>query len=113
MGPGKYVLYFPLFLNQEKNYLIVVLDATAKPMPGILRGNLQQLGNYDQCIQINARVNASEIEGKYCDAMIVKENNSELLTVASVIVVYTVFETLYPISGLDDGRPQYSCGWLS
>lgn len=66
-----------------------MLDATAKPMPGILRGNLQQMGNYDECLNINAKVNGNVIEGKYCTAIItLKANKTAPLSVVSVDLLY-------------------------
>lgn len=55
--------------------LISVLDASAKIPSGLLRGNVNQLGDFDQCLGISARVKVDskktiKIQGKYCLASI-------------------------------------------
>lgn len=53
-----------------------MLDASAKLPSGILRGNLNQLGDYDACLEAFARVKvhkdkpAVPVRGKYCLAEI-------------------------------------------
>lgn len=54
---------------------IPVLDSTAKIPSGILRGNGNQLGDYDQCMETKARVRLDSgaivnVHGKYCLAQI-------------------------------------------
>lgn len=72
-------------VNRKSYQRILVLDATAKPMPGILTGNLQQFGNYDQCLSISAKINVSEtIEGKYCMAIIIQENSRSAVNITTV-----------------------------
>lgn len=44
-------------------YLVLVHDATAKISSGILSGNINQLGHFDQCLNID-----DPIKGKYCVA---------------------------------------------
>lgn len=46
--------------------IISVLDASARIPRGILLGNLQDLGNYDQCLNINEYLDSINIQGKYC-----------------------------------------------
>lgn len=49
-----------------------MIDATAKLQPGILKGNVYELGSYDECMEIDANVvsandtNPLNIKGKYC-----------------------------------------------
>ena len=44
-------------------------DSSAKLPSGILRGNTNQLGDFDQCLSIGTD-KASNIEGKYCLASV-------------------------------------------
>lgn len=43
---------------------ISVHDANARLTSGILNGNVNQLGDFDQCL--SARMSHDEIRGKYC-----------------------------------------------
>lgn len=43
-----------------------MFDATGKVPSGILKGNLVELGNFEQCIAIDATVENGTITGKYC-----------------------------------------------
>ena len=45
-----------------------VIDASGNIAPGILRGNLQFMGNFDQCIDIEFEPNntSDTIHGQYC-----------------------------------------------
>lgn len=51
-----------------------VLDSSAKIPSGLLRGNVNQLGDYDQCLGVLAHVKVDEktirIQGKYCLATV-------------------------------------------
>ncbi|XP_013185281.2 LOW QUALITY PROTEIN: O-acyltransferase like protein [Amyelois transitella] len=42
------------------------LDAGIRTPRGILKGNLVDLGNYHQCLEINENIENTNIEGKYC-----------------------------------------------
>lgn len=69
-----------------------MLDATAKPMSGFFAGNLQQIGNYDQCLDIKRKINDDQtIKGKYCTAGVYQANTSTPLSVASVKFTVTHF----------------------
>lgn len=46
--------------------LLSVIDASAKPPSGILQGNLNDLGDYFQCLGIDQFVENYDIKGKYC-----------------------------------------------
>lgn len=49
------------------NFLALVHDATAKIPSGIFNGNLNQYGDFDQCLNVGDD-NDKNIEGKYCIA---------------------------------------------
>lgn len=55
---------------KRRAILLLVLDASAKIPSGLLRGNVNQLGDYDQCLGVLAHVKVDErtirIQGKYC-----------------------------------------------
>ncbi|XP_045764130.1 nose resistant to fluoxetine protein 6-like [Maniola jurtina] len=62
-------------LRGTKLWALNMLDATAKIPSGLLQGNGIQLGDFDQCLGIRARVQLDtgsivRIQGKYCLAMI-------------------------------------------
>jgi hypothetical protein len=44
--------------------VVLVHDATAKIPSGLLNGNLNQYGDYDQCLNVVA--DGEEFRGKYC-----------------------------------------------
>ena len=44
-------------------------DSSAKLPSGILRGNVNQLGDFDQCLSITAD-ETTDIRGKYCLAFV-------------------------------------------
>jgi hypothetical protein len=44
--------------------VVLVHDATAKIPSGIFNGNLNQYGDYDQCLNVVA--DGEEFRGKYC-----------------------------------------------
>lgn len=47
-----------------------MLDSSAKIPSGLLRGNVNQLGDYDECLGISAHVKVDDktikVQGKYC-----------------------------------------------
>lgn len=51
-----------------------MLDSSAKIPAGLLRGNVNQLGDFDQCLGIAAHVKVDkknvQVQGKYCLANI-------------------------------------------
>ncbi|XP_058803532.1 uncharacterized protein LOC131671260 isoform X2 [Phymastichus coffea] len=62
-----------IFLRQLRGYklwALQMLDSSAKIPSGLLRGNVNQLGDFDQCLEVLARVKIDEktvkIQGKYC-----------------------------------------------
>lgn len=71
-------------LRGSKLWALNMLDATAKVPSGLLQGNGIQLGDFDQCLGVRARVQLDtgsvvKIQGKYCLAMIdVKAEQPEL-----------------------------------
>ncbi|XP_047545591.1 nose resistant to fluoxetine protein 6-like [Vanessa atalanta] len=71
-------------LRGTKLWALNMLDATAKIPSGLLQGNGIQLGDFDQCLGIRARVQLDtgsvvKIQGKYCLAMVdVKAEHPDL-----------------------------------
>lgn len=67
-----------------KEFVITVLDATAKIPSGVLQGNGIQLGDFEQCLASRARVQLDtgtvvKVQGKYCLARVdVKAEHPEL-----------------------------------
>lgn len=51
------------FLTIGNSYHITVYDATAKIPSGLLNGNVNQLGDFDECVGIEA---TDGIRGQYC-----------------------------------------------
>lgn len=59
----------------EKLWALQMMDASAKVPSGLLRGNANQLGDFDQCLDIRMKVKLKEdksvkIRGKYCLASV-------------------------------------------
>ncbi|XP_018045118.1 PREDICTED: uncharacterized protein LOC108685021 [Atta colombica] len=66
-----------IFLRQLRGYklwALQMLDSSAKIPSGLLRGNVNQFGDYDQCLGVLAHVKMDEktirIQGKYCLATV-------------------------------------------
>ncbi|KAL6256883.1 hypothetical protein P5V15_011818 [Pogonomyrmex californicus] len=66
-----------IFLRQLRGYklwALQMLDSSAKIPSGLLRGNVNQFGDYDQCLGVLAHVKVDEktirIQGKYCLATV-------------------------------------------
>ncbi|XP_012279601.1 uncharacterized protein LOC105699306 [Orussus abietinus] len=66
-----------IFLRQLRGYklwALQMLDSSAKIPAGLLRGNTNQLGDFDQCVGVAARVKIDEktvkVQGKYCLATV-------------------------------------------
>ncbi|KAK0160132.1 hypothetical protein PV328_007570 [Microctonus aethiopoides] len=62
-----------IFLRQlrgHKLWALQMLDSSAKIPSGLLRGNVNQLGDYDECLGISAHVKVDDktikVQGKYC-----------------------------------------------
>lgn len=53
-----------------------MLDANAKLGAGIFYGNLNQVGNYDQCLSIEESNSESPIKGQYCTVLVVPNKNA-------------------------------------
>lgn len=47
-----------------------MFDSSAKVGSGLLKGNVFQVGDYEQCLDINDIVNGREIIGKYCNILL-------------------------------------------
>lgn len=59
-----------------------MLDATGKITSGILRGNINQFGDFDQCMQVKTVVkvtpkNPIRVRGKYCLAHIEMQTSNK------------------------------------
>lgn len=67
-------LKYGIFDESFVTILFLVLDSNAKIPSGLLRGNVNQLGDFDQCLGITSHVkmgnNTIKIQGKYCLATI-------------------------------------------
>ncbi|KAK2581819.1 hypothetical protein KPH14_002288 [Odynerus spinipes] len=66
-----------IFLRQLRGYklwALQMLDSSAKIPSGLLRGNINQLGDFDQCLGVTSHVKMTnktiKIQGKYCLATI-------------------------------------------
>lgn len=51
-------------------YFLSVLDASATIPSGILEGNVNDLGNYHQCLNIDLLARGTQIQGKYCTILV-------------------------------------------
>lgn len=47
-----------------------MIDSSAKLQAGLLVGNINNIGNYDECLDINTYSNGSFIMGQYCTVTI-------------------------------------------
>ena len=62
-------------LRGQKLWALQMMDANAKIPSGLLRGNVNQLGDFDLCTKISQKIKISEsnvikMKGKYCLANI-------------------------------------------
>lgn len=60
------------------------MDASGKIPAGLLRGNANQLGDFDQCLEIRTKVKlrddkAVKVKGKYCLASIAVEATADAM----------------------------------
>ncbi|KAJ3651806.1 hypothetical protein Zmor_017816 [Zophobas morio] len=53
-------------VSSFKHWALQMLDATGKIYPGLLNGNINLIGDYDECLAINESKNGRRISGKYC-----------------------------------------------
>lgn len=51
-------------------YIISVFDSATKFPNGVLVGSTYDLGNFDECLQVDVNVAKQNIKGKYCLASI-------------------------------------------
>lgn len=56
-------------LKRHKMWALQMYDASAKLPSGILRGNVNQLGDFDQCLAVTSQ-DEPRIDGKYCLASV-------------------------------------------
>jgi hypothetical protein len=69
------------FNTYNCKHSFLVYDASAKLPSGILRGNVNQLGDFDQCLDVTSQYEP-RIDGKYCLASVDVEstelNNNDI-----------------------------------
>lgn len=75
-----------------------MLDSSGKLPPGMLQGNVNQLGDFDQCLSIeenfeNERENTEEIFGKYCLVSIDLQLPNSMQTVDRLIHSHYVIKS--------------------
>ncbi|XP_072016245.1 nose resistant to fluoxetine protein 6-like [Amphiura filiformis] len=66
-------------LSQGQMYALNMLDASGKPPPGILEGNILWIGRYDLCRDIKASLTQRDFNGRYCLTMSTAVNKSRTL----------------------------------
>lgn len=74
------------------SFFFPVHDASAKVPSGILSGNINQLGDFDECLNVKAPNN--EFSGKYCLAyiqMTVPENLPNLYKIRKLLQSHDAF----------------------
>ncbi|KAH1026909.1 hypothetical protein HUJ05_000504 [Dendroctonus ponderosae] len=57
---------FKLGLRAMEPWALKMFDASSKLMPGILAGNLAELGAWQQCLDINEETSFGPIKGRHC-----------------------------------------------
>lgn len=63
------------------DFMISVLDSTAKLEAGILMGNLVSMGNFDECIGVtDVHTDLGPFHGKHCLASLTWTNDTFLST---------------------------------
>ncbi|KAK9886947.1 hypothetical protein WA026_019204 [Henosepilachna vigintioctopunctata] len=77
---GKDLIKLMHDLLSRKKWAIHMIDASAKLEPGILVGNVNQIGNYDQCLDIEEETHNGSILGQYCTLMITPKSEAEMTT---------------------------------
>lgn len=70
-----------LFLLSKSSFVtkicLLVFDASAKVSPGILSGNVNNFGDFDECLQ--SRSTNSDTSGQYCLAYVKIDVPDELI----------------------------------
>ncbi|KAL3266699.1 hypothetical protein HHI36_010861 [Cryptolaemus montrouzieri] len=67
-------------LIKRKKWAIQMIDASAKIEPGVLVGNVNQIGNYDQCLAIEEIKDKTNISGQYCTMFIIPNTDFNVST---------------------------------
>lgn len=75
-------------------YILSVVDAGPRIPKGILQGNLVDLGNYHQCLDINKAVNDMVIDGKYCQIRIGLSDIEHLGSTFELDKIVKIIDTL-------------------
>ncbi|XP_044749794.1 uncharacterized protein LOC123310390 [Coccinella septempunctata] len=65
-------------LIKRKKWAIQMIDASAKIGSGLLVGNIHQVGNFDECLDIRVEIDKRMITGQYCSILISPKNSSEV-----------------------------------
>jgi hypothetical protein len=94
-----YVLHIGLLRDFSvlKNiyFFFQVYDASAKLPSGILRGNVNQLGDFDQCLAVTSQ-DEPRIDGKYCLASVdvepTKLNNNDIESLHQAVHLAHAYE---------------------
>ncbi|KYB27755.1 nose resistant to fluoxetine protein 6 [Tribolium castaneum] len=66
---GQDLKLFISALRKRELWALKMFDASAKPGPGIFKGNVFLVGDYEQCLGIKESVKGHEIVGKYCNVV--------------------------------------------
>ncbi|XP_044254647.1 nose resistant to fluoxetine protein 6-like [Tribolium madens] len=72
---GQDLKLFISALENKELWALKMLDASAKPGPGILKGNVFLIGDYEQCLGIRQVVKGHEIVGMYCNVVLKPNRN--------------------------------------
>ncbi|XP_046544572.1 nose resistant to fluoxetine protein 6-like [Haliotis rubra] len=67
------IMEYWLALKNKTLWALQMADATGRPGPGLLRGNLQLYGNFDECLEVRGVVDGNDgntTEGNHCLAFI-------------------------------------------
>ncbi|XP_051154580.1 O-acyltransferase like protein-like isoform X2 [Leptopilina boulardi] len=76
---------FTKSLKKGELWTYQMADATSKLQPGILVGNIIDLGMYDECLSINVNKNGSLIRGRHCMYSL-STNKKEIMPMLSICV---------------------------
>ena len=82
--------------NIEDNFdhILLVLDSMGKPESGILYGNVQWLGTFDQCKRVVAMYTGSSqiaFRGKYCTSQHLVNQNISVSTLFAQNAQSTIY----------------------
>jgi hypothetical protein len=85
------------------DFIILVLDSTAKLQSGILAGNFFSIGNFDECIGVtNIQTHLGPFSGKHCLAKL-KWQNDTFLSTRKLIALVSEHSSFIFSAGLRGG----------